>query len=317
MGGAAPDAVRPVVLKAAKLPDGTVAELRRLFALRELPADRAEATAFLARHGAGVRGVALRKTIVDAAFLDALPDLEVIASYSAGLDNVDLAAVRARGITITNTSHILVEDVANLATGLAIALTRDLVAADAFVRGGRWPDQPQYRLTRSLARMTVGIVGFGTIGAATARRLEALGARVAYTGPSPKPVAHDYHADVLSLAAASDLLVLTCPLNDATRGLVTAEVLAALGPRGYLVNVARGPVVDEDALVDALARDAIAGAALDVFVREPDVPRALRDDPRVILTPHIGSGTEETRQAMADNVVDELAARLGVPVLSR
>lgn len=312
-----PDSARPVVLKAAELPDATVAELRQLFDLRVLPADRAEAAAFLARHGKGVRGVALRKTVVDTAFLDALPDLEVISSYSAGLDDVDLDAVRARGIAITNTSHILVEDVANFAAALALALTRDLVAADGFVRAGRWPARKEYRLTRSLTRMTVGIVGFGTIGAATARRMEALGARVAYTGPNRKPVAHDYHPDALSLAAASDVLVLTCPLTDATRGLVTADVLAALGPRGYLVNVARGPVVDEAALIAALARDALAGAALDVFVNEPDVPQALRDDPRVILTPHIGSGTEETRQAMADNVVDELAARLGVAAPTR
>lgn len=309
------NAARPVVLKAAKLPDRTVRELHDLFEVLDLP--ETGAAGFLAERGAEVRGVALRKTIVDRAFLEALPALEIVASYSAGLENVDLEAAKARGVLVTNTSHILAEDVANTAMALALAVTRDIVNADAFVRAGKWPMQPGYPLARSLTRMTVGIVGFGAIGSATARRMQALGARVAYSGPRRKPVDLPYHADVRALAAASDMLILTCPLTPETRGLVTAEVLEALGPRGFLVNVARGPVADEAALIAALARGAIAGAALDVFATEPHVPAPLIADPRVVLTPHIGSGTEETRQAMADNVVDELAKKLGVPAPAR
>lgn len=308
---------KPVVLKAAKLPDRTVRELGELFDLRVLPEEKGAAAAFLAAHGREVRGIALRKTIIDRAFLDAVPDLEIIASYSAGLENVDVAEVKARGIEITNTSHLLAEDVANAALALALAVTRDILNADAFVRAGDWPGQPQYRLTRSLTAMTVGIVGFGAIGSAVARRLQAVGARVAYQGPRRKPVDLPYHADVLGLAEACDMLVLTCPLLPETRHVVDAGVLAALGPRGYLVNVSRGPVVDEAALLDALARDALAGAALDVFEHEPQVPAALIADRRVVLTPHLSSGTEETRGAMADNVVDELARKLGVAAPAR
>ncbi|WP_406871190.1 2-hydroxyacid dehydrogenase [Thioclava sp. 'Guangxiensis'] len=300
---------KPVVLKAAKLPQTTGAELEELFDLRILP--ESDPAAWLAQNGKGVRGLALRKTIVDQALLDALPDLEVIASYSAGLDNVDVPAVKARGIKLLNTSHILAEDVANAALGLALAVTRDLVQADGFVRTGKWPEQPQYKLGRSISQMDVGIVGLGTIGKALARRLEAMGARIHYQGPNRKPVEYTYHTSAVSLAEACDLVILTCPLTEATRHSFGAAEIAALGPRGFLVNVARGPVVDEAALLEAMARDGLAGAALDVFEHEPQVPQAFIDDPRLILTPHLGSGTEETRQAMADYVVDALAEHFG------
>lgn len=304
---------KPQVLNAAKLPERSARELRELFEVIDLPADGRAATTLLAARGGGIRGMALRKTIVDRAMLDALPALEIISSYSAGLENVDTALARERGVTITNTSHILAEDVANTATALTLALTRDVVNADAFVRGGKWPAQPQYHLTRSVRAMTIGIVGFGAIGSAVARRMTILGGRVVYHGPRRKPVDLPYYPDVRAMAADCDLLVVTCPLMPETRRLIDAEVLGALGSRGFLVNISRGPIVDEAALIDALARDGIAGAALDVFEHEPNVPEALIADRRVVLTPHIGSGTEETRQAMGDNVVDELAAKLGVP----
>ncbi|TPE46899.1 2-hydroxyacid dehydrogenase [Amaricoccus solimangrovi] len=311
------DFAKPVVLNAAKLPDRTMEELDSAFELLRLPPEKEAAEALLRARGGEVRGMTLRKTIVDRAMLDALPALEIIASYSAGLENLDTAETAARGITVTNSSHILARDVANLATGLVLALTRDIPNADAFVRAGAWPGQPQYRLTRSVTAMTIGVLGLGAIGSALAERLAALGASVVYGGPRPKPVDLRYYADLREMAAASDLLVVTCPLLPETRGAISAEVLEALGPRGYLVNISRGRIVDEAALIDALARDAIAGAALDVFEREPEVPAALIEDRRVILTPHIGSGTEETRQAMADNVVDQLTAKLGVAPLVR
>ncbi|WP_224101394.1 NAD(P)-dependent oxidoreductase [Paraburkholderia caribensis] len=218
----------------------------------------------------------------------------------------------SHGIAIENTSHILAEDVANAAVGLALAVTRDFINADAFVRTGTWPAHGQYPLGRSISRMKVGIVGLGTIGSAIAKRLQAFGSKLAYFGPSRKPVDIPYYDDVVRLASDCDLLILTCPLSPATHHLVNAAVLDALGPRGYLVNISRGPVVDEAALIAALAQDGIAGAALDVFEHEPIVPEALIHDRRVVLTPHIGSATGETRRSMAENVVDTLARHFGL-----
>jgi lactate dehydrogenase-like 2-hydroxyacid dehydrogenase len=303
---------RPIILNAADLPEWTHEELRALFTVLDLPDDPAAARAFLNEHGSTIRGIALRKTKIDAEFLDALPALEIISSYSAGLDNVDIGATRARGVSIENTSHILAEDVANAAVGLALALTRDFVNADAFVRSGQWPGQPQYRLGRSISRMKIGIVGLGTIGSAIAKRLQAFGSHVAYFGPSRKAVELPWYDDVTRLAHDSDMLILTCPLSPATHHLVNADVLRALGPEGFLVNIARGPVVDERALIAALAADGLAGAALDVFEHEPEVPDALLRDRRLVLTPHIGSGTQETRQAMAEHVVDALARHFDI-----
>ncbi|MFM0516145.1 2-hydroxyacid dehydrogenase [Caballeronia jiangsuensis] len=303
---------KPIILNAAELPEWTHAELRALFTVLDLPQEPESASAFLKEHGGKVRGIALRKTKIDTAFLDTLPALEIISSYSAGLDNVDIGATRARGIRIENTSHILAEDVSNAAVGLALAVTRDFVNADAYVRSGQWPVQGQYRLGRSISRMKVGIVGLGTIGSAIAHRLNAFGSKLAYFGPSRKPVDIPYYDDVTRLARDCDMLILTCPLSSATHHLIDATVIDALGPHGFLVNIARGPVVDEQALIAALASDRLAGAALDVFEHEPAVPEALIRDRRLVLTPHIGSGTEETRRAMAENVVDALARHFGI-----
>jgi lactate dehydrogenase-like 2-hydroxyacid dehydrogenase len=303
---------KPIILKAAELPDWTTAELNALFTVLELPEEPAAASAFLKEHGPAIRGIALRKTKVDAAFLDAVPALEIISSYSAGLDNVDVQAVKARGIVIENSSHVLAEDVANTALGLALAVTRDFVKADAYVRAGKWPERGQFPLGRSISRMNVGIVGLGMIGSAIARRLQAFGSRVAYFGPTRKPVDIPYYDSVVGLAAACDMLILACPLSRATHHLVDATVIDALGPGGFLVNISRGPVVDEAALIAALGADRIAGAALDVFEREPEVPAALIEDDRLVLTPHIGSATEETRRGMAENVVDTLARHFGI-----
>lgn len=298
---------KPIILKAADLPDWTNVELNEIFTVLDLPKVPDEAATFLERHGHTVRGLALRKTRVDAAFLNMLPNLEIISSYSAGLDNVDLEATSARGIKIENTSHILADDVANAAIGLVLALTRGLVRADGYVRSGAWSEKVPYPLGRSVSRMKIGVVGLGTIGTLLAQRMQALGAQIAYFGPRRKPVDFVYYDDVKQMATNCDMLILTCPLTPATHHLVDADVIDALGPRGFLVNVARGSVVDEAALIAALARDAIAGAALDVFEHEPNVPEPLQNDARLVLTPHLGSATEETRRRMAENVVDTLA----------
>jgi lactate dehydrogenase-like 2-hydroxyacid dehydrogenase len=186
------------------------------------------------------------------------------------------------------------------------------VNADGYVRSGQWPVQGQYRMGRSISRMKVGIVGLGTIGSAIAKRLQAFGSALAYFGPSRKAVDMPYYDDLSRLARDSDMLILTCPLSPATYHLVDAAVIDELGPNGFLVNIARGPVVDESALIAALAADKLAGAALDVFEHEPAVPEALLRDRRLVLTPHIGSATEETRHAMAENVVDALAKHFGI-----
>ncbi|WP_109480501.1 2-hydroxyacid dehydrogenase [Paraburkholderia sp. C35] len=306
------DSTRPTILNAAELPEWTNAELHALFNVLDLPKDPAAAAAFLAEHGRDVRGIALRKTKIDAAFLDAVPSVEIISSYSAGLDNLDVHAAKARGVQIENTSHILAEDVANAAVGLALAVTRDFINADSFVRAGKWPEHGQYPLGRSISRMKIGIVGLGTIGSAIAKRLQAFGSKLAYSGPSRKQVDIPYYDNVVRLAHDCDMLILTCPLSPSTHHLIDAAVLSALGPDGYLVNISRGPVVDETALIAALAQDGLAGAALDVFEREPLVPDALIRDRRVVLTPHIGSATSETRRSMAENVVDTLARHFGI-----
>ena len=303
---------KPIVLDAAALEKRTQAELDSLFTMLALPKDPAERKAFLAQHGASIRGMALRKTKIDAELIAALPALEIIASYSAGLDNLDVGAAKARGIRIENASRVLAEDVANTAIGLALAVTRDLIQSDAYVRAGKWATQGDMPLKRSLTRMKVGIVGLGAIGSAIVKRLQAIGSQIAWHGPNRKAVDLPYYDDVTSLAKDCDMLILTCPLSPQTHHLVNASVLDALGPRGFLVNIARGPVVDEAALIAALADKRIAGAALDVFEHEPQVPEALIRDPRVVLAPHIGSATEETRAAMADNVVDMLAQHFGI-----
>jgi lactate dehydrogenase-like 2-hydroxyacid dehydrogenase len=303
---------KPIILNAAVLPEWAHEELNALFTVLNLPKAPEEAKAFLREHGRSIRGIALRKTEIDTAFLDAVPELEIISSYSAGLDNVDVPAVKARGIKIENTSHVLAEDVANLSVALALAVTRRLVEADAFVRAGAWSDKHAFPLARSISKMKVGVVGFGAIGTAVATRLQALGATVSYFGPNRKPSDLPYYDDIVKLATDSEMLILTCPLNDDTYHLVDARVIEALGERGYIVNVARGPVVDETALIAALAADKLAGAALDVFENEPSVPDALVRDQRLVLAPHIGSGTEETRRGMAENVVDSLARHFGI-----
>ena len=209
---------------------------------------------------------------------------------------------------MTTTPGTLTDDVADLAVGLIISLLRQIPAADAHVRSGAWPSGEQ-PLARKVTGRRFGILGLGHIGGAIAARLSAFGP-VSYTSRHPKPVPYEYHADVGVLAVASDVLVVACSANESTRHLVDAGVLDALGPDGWLVNVSRGSVVDEAALIQALDAGKIAGGALDVFENEPQVPEALRNSPRAVLTPHIASATVETRRAMAELVLANLDAVL-------
>jgi lactate dehydrogenase-like 2-hydroxyacid dehydrogenase len=244
-------------------------------------------------------------SIVDAALLATLPALEIIAINGVGHDGIDLPAVKARGIRVTLTSGVLDDDVADLAIALMLAVSRRLVANDRAVRGGGW----QVPLSRTLSGRRIGLYGMGAIGQAIARRAAPFASELLYTSRSAKPDLPWRHvADLPGLAAQSDVLVVIVPATAQTNGTVDAAVLDRLGPDGILVNVARGSIVDEPALVAALRDGRIAGAGLDVFADEPQVPTALFDLENVVLSPHQGSATQETRGAMGALVLANLDA---------
>ena len=243
---------------------------------------------------------------VPAAMLDALPNVEVVSVMGVGYDGVDVAHATSKGVGVSNTPGVLSAEVANLAIGLVLAVTREIVKADGYVRDGKWlkADLP---LNRTVVGRPVGVVGLGGIGRATADRLAALGAEVSWYGPRAKPdVPYPYDPDLEHLAANVDGLVLCCPGGPATRHLVNRKVLGALGPEGWLVNVARGSVVDERALVEALMARKIWGAGLDVFESEPKAPPELFELDNVVVQPHQASGTFATRNAMADLCVENV-----------
>jgi hydroxypyruvate reductase len=246
-----------------------------------------------------------------------LPALEVISVFGVGYDGIDVAAARERGVQVTHTPNVLNDEVADLALGLVLAVARRIPQADRYVREGKWRSGPAV-LARKVSGSRLGIVGLGRIGKAIAQRAEAFGMSIAYTARSRKAdVGFRYFPSAEALAAQVDFLVVITPGGAATHKLIDAKVLAALGPQGYLVNVARGSVVDEAALVKALQDGTIAGAGLDVFEDEPNVPAALCALDNVVLTPHIGSATWQTRRAMADLSFGNLQAHFaGKPLLS-
>ena len=245
---------------------------------------------------------------VPAELWDRLPALELVAVHGVGLDKVDLDVAAALGVTVTTTPGVLTQDVAELAIGLWLSLSRRMVAADRYVREGRWPKGERLPLARRASGRKVGILGLGQIGKAIARMAEPFGGEIAYHNRRPADDApYAYHASPLELAQAVDVLFLVTPGGAGSPPLVDAAVLKALGPDGLLINVARGSVVDEAALVAALADGTIAGAGLDVFEDEPNVPEALWSMDNVVLQPHRGSATQEARSAMAALVLENLA----------
>jgi lactate dehydrogenase-like 2-hydroxyacid dehydrogenase len=244
-----------------------------------------------------------------------LPALKVVSVFGVGYDGVDIATARQRGIAVTHTPGVLSDDVADLAMALMLALARGLARADQHVRTGQWP-KGGLPLGRKVSGARLGIVGLGRIGQAIAQRAKAFDMDIAYTTRTEKPgTGFRYYPSAQALAAEVDFLVVITPGGAGTRHLINADVLKALGPNGYLINVARGSVVDEDALVAALTAGTIAGAGLDVFANEPHVPEALWALPNVVLTPHIASATAQTRQAMADLAFANMVAGVeGQPV---
>jgi lactate dehydrogenase-like 2-hydroxyacid dehydrogenase len=249
--------------------------------------------------------------------MDRLPRLEIVACNGVGVDAIDLAYTRERGIVVTNTPDVLTEDVADLGVALLLAVFRRICEGDRYVRSGAWL-KGGMALARSVRGKRLGIVGMGRIGQAVARRAQAFGMEIAYFGPRPKPeLPYQYVAPLVTLAENSDALILTLPGGPATRHLVNQPVIEGLGPEGVLVNIARGSVVDEEALVAALQDGRLGAAGLDVFASEPQVPAALLRMENVVLQPHVGSATVETRGAMGDLVVANLRAHFaGRPPLT-
>lgn len=270
--------------------------------------------AWLHRHGTDIQAVITGgHTGISNETLAKLPNVKVVAINGVGTDAVDLAYCRSRGLAVTATLGALTEDVADLAIGLLIAACRNLCAGDRFVRDGQWELYPQpsaIPLARRFTGMRVGIVGMGRVGRAVATRAAAFGCPISYTDlHAMADVPYRFDAELISLAAQSDALVL-CAAADKAEGIVNAAVLNALGPRGFLVNVARGRLVNEADLTQALTEGRIAGAGLDVFVDEPRVPLALRESDAVTLQAHRASATWETRTAMGQMVLDSIAQSL-------
>ncbi|MDE1151110.1 MAG: 2-hydroxyacid dehydrogenase [Micavibrio sp.] len=244
---------------------------------------------------------------VSARIIKAFPNLEIISHFGVGYDNVDVAAAKERGIVVTNTPDVLTDDTADIGIGLTLCVFRRLVEGDIYVRSGQWAIKGKLPLGRALRGRKMGIVGLGRIGQAVAKRAEAFGIDVSYYGQRRKEgVNYPYHAGLEQMAEAVDILMVTCPYNTATHHLINAKILKSLGKTGVLINIARGKIVDEGALIDALEGGVIAGAGLDVFENEPDVPSALCRLDNVVLQPHQGSATHETRAAMAQLVVNNL-----------
>ena len=306
----------PSVLSVAKLSPLLASQLDAAFTVH----DRMHQTdpAAFAAAAPAIRAIAASgESKVGAELIAQLPKLEIISVMGVGYDGIDVAAAKARGAVVTHTPNVLNDDVADLAIGLMLSAARQLPAADRYVRAGSWPNGPM-PLARKMSGARLGLVGMGRIGQAIAHRAAAFGMSIAYTARSARPaLPFRYLPSATALAAESDYLVVITPGGAGTLKLINAEVLTALGSKGILVNVARGSVVDEAALIDALERGVIGGAGLDVFESEPNVPERLRALPHVVLAPHIGSATSQTRQAMADLAFGNLQAHFaGRPLLS-
>lgn len=267
-------------------------------------ADRAAA---LKEAAPRVRGLAhTGHAKVDAALMDALPKLEIISNFGVGIDQIDLEAAKKRGIIVTNTAGALNECVADCAMALVLNTLRKLPQAEAYLRAGDWQARGNYPLGTSIGDKTLGILGLGRIGEAIAKRAQAFGMKIRYHNRNKKDVPYAYDVDAVSLARNADVLLVITPGGADTDKLVNAQVLDALGPQGYLVNVARGSVVDERVLLRYLQEKKIAGAGLDVFEQEPRVPPEFFTLDNAVLTPHVASGTHETRKAMGDLQIENL-----------
>lgn len=248
---------------------------------------------------------------VPADVMAALPNLKMISCYGVGYDAIDVQAARARGVMVTHTPNVLNAEVATTAVMLMMACYRELLRDDAWVRSGDWEAKGNAPLTRSVDNQTVGILGLGRIGQAIADKLAPFGTTIVYHSRTQKDVPYKYYPSLTEMAFDVDCLICITPGGPATNKIVDREVIEALGPQGTLINVSRGSVVDESALIEALESGALGWAGLDVFEAEPKVPEALRRMRNVVLLPHVGSATVETRAAMGALTVDNLLQHLG------
>ena len=298
---------KPIVYVARALPGDAFARLRELTDLRggdPTPRPREEQIALAAD---AVVYVPTYLDPVDAALLEALPLLRLVASYGVGTDHIDLAACRARGVVITNTPGVLTEATADLTFALLLAAARRVAEGDRFVRAGLWTSiDPTQFLGCDVHGRMLGLIGFGRIGQAVARRAYGFGMKVIYASPRTVDFPGLRRLPLEELLAAADFVSIHCPLTEETRGLLSKERLALMKPGAVLVNTARGAIVDETALADALASGHLRAAGIDVFTAEPSVSPVLRAQPHVVLTPHIGSGSTEARLAMSQIVADEI-----------
>lgn len=245
---------------------------------------------------------------IDRATVEALPKLKLVANFGVGIDTIDLAACTEHGVTVCNTPDVLTEEVADMALGLMLASIRQIPQGDRYIREGHW-HKDNMALTQTVQGRRVGVVGMGRIGRAIAKRCEAFNTEIGYYGPRQKSdTSYQYFDDVTKLADWATVLIAACPGGPETVKIVSAQALKALGPEGVFVNIARGSVVDQDALVALLASGELASAGLDVFNDEPNVPQALIEMPQVVLQPHQGSASVTTRMAMGQLVVDNIAA---------
>jgi D-3-phosphoglycerate dehydrogenase len=306
------------VLSIGSFPDATNAELASRFAVtRHFQPPAPEALSAELKNS--IRAIATEANRgAGRALIAALPKLEIIGVFGVGTDSVDLAAARERNIPVTNTPGILTDECADLAIGLMLASARQIVFADRYVRAGDWQRKGPIPLGRSVGGKTLGVVGLGGIGRAIADRAAAFRMRVLYHGPRKKPDApYEYVADLVELARRSDYLMVACKGGPETRHLISAAVIDALGAKGTLINVARGSVVDEPALVKALAEGRLGHAALDVFESEPNPSPEVLKLPNVIVQPHQGSATVETRTAIGQLMIDNISAHFaGKPLLT-
>ena len=307
---------QPEVLVVAKLWPPMMESLRSVFRVHDR-IHQSDPTAFAAV-APRIRAIAASgESKVSRELIAQLPALEIVSVFGVGYDGIDVAAARERVVAVTNTPDVLNDEVADLAIALVLAVSRRIPQADRYVRQGHWTNGPM-PLARKVSGARLGIVGLGRIGAAIAKRAEAFGMSIAYTSRSEKAGSgYRYFPSAEALAAEVDFLVIITPGGAGTHKLIDAKVLRALGKDGYLINVARGSVVDESALIEALQTGTIAGAGLDVFENEPNVPAALIALDNVVLTPHVGSATWQTRRAMADRAFGNLEAHFaGKPLLS-
>lgn len=310
---------KPQVLQVGPYPDWDQGPLDDAFIMHRY-FEAADKTAFLARVGPEVRGIATRGELgADAAMISACPRLEVISVYGVGYDAVDLDAARARGIRVTNTPDVLTSDVADLGVAMMLAQSRGMIGAETWVRDGSWANSGLYPLQHRVWGKRAGVLGLGRIGFEVAKRLAGFDMEIAYSDVAAKDYAPgwEFIADPVALAERSDFLFVTLAASAATRHIVGRKVIEALGPHGMLINISRASNIDEDALLAALESGTLGSAALDVFEGEPKLNPRFLSLPNVLLQPHHASGTFETRKAMGALVRNNLAAHFaGQPLLT-